>query len=523
MTDNRYGVFKYGTSRKYGATTYPLNDALGWVIEVDWNGDGAFDGINEAAYLMSAPRIVRGRRTMLRPSGQGFEPVRTGQATITLSNHDGRYDAWNTSSPLYPNVEAGKDIRIRVMDLNTGTVYPRFYGIVQEIEPVGYGTEAKVIIHAEDAMRVLRDTYVTVNRTYSDGTFAPEDIRLLVIQILNAMQWSWSYHQGNRTYDVRYWYASGDRSAGAELEDLALSFFGYLCIDNLGRLHHLTKGDNTASVETITQSELRKDIGNPQPWAIRRNVVKLRFHTRRKADDIQVWTSLVDDPAIEAGDTKTSIVEATYNGYPAFVESLETIMYPSLSPNNYEAPPGGGSLTTTSTNYGTRIFLSNVNNWAVPVFLFPWNSTAGIGTYLRGDITWTEKAETISNPRDPSSVANQRALVLDSLWYQDKNQAYDFVDNYQAFVSQSYKTPVIQLENRFALQFTPDLFDVVTVTITPLGISSETFRVGGIEEEPVGETTQGVRTTFYLEPFLSAVTGSDSWGHGTWDTTKWSW
>lgn len=503
-----------------------MSDGLAWAVEVDWDGDGLFDGVNEAAYLLSAPRITRGRRQMLRPSGQGFEPVRTGSAVITLSNHDGRYDAWNTSSPLYPNVDAGKDVRIRVRDLSTGTTYDRFYGIIQEINPVGYGAEAKVVIYADDALRTLRDDSVTVNRPYTDGTFAPVAIHDLIATLIGSVQWParWGDTFDISSDGVRYWYSSGERSAATELDDLAQSFFGYFFVHASGNLRYYPRFDHRSSVETITQSEILKDVGNPQPWTIQRNVVKLRFHVRKRADDVKVWTSSVDDPPIEAGETMTHIVDLSYNGYPAFLEDLSAIMCPSLSPNNYVSPPAGGSLTTTTTNYGVTVFLSVTNNWSVPIYLFPWDAAAGIGSYINGDVSWTERADTISSPRDTSSVVTPRSVALDSLWHQDRSQAYELVDQYYTFISAQHKTPIIQIENRFALQFTPDLFDVITLTITPLGISSETFRVGGIEEEPVGsDTTQAVRTTFYLEPFLEPGAGASFWNSGEWDTATWNW
>lgn len=528
MSDNHYGDFQYGTSHVYGASSVGELEALAWAIEVDWDGDGAFDGTNEADHLIAAPRIVRGRRTMLRPSGQGFEPVRTGTATFTLSNHDGKYDAWNTASPLYPNVDAGKDVRIRVLDQFTGTIYTRFYGIIQDIDPVGYGADAKVIIRCDDAFRVLRDTQTIAQRPYTDGTLAPAGIDECMTVLLNNMQFParWGRNIDNSNYGVRYWFANGDRSVATELEDLALSFFGYLFIANDGKIRFIDKGNNTTSVETISQSEMLKEIGNPQPWSIRRNVVKIRFHVRKRADDVFVWQPLDTDPVIGSGETVSYLVEYTHDGYPAYLEDFKKLFH-FVKVQGVREPGVNYNVSVTVTDYGTRAFISATNNEAFPLYFFPADVVAipsdGDATYIRGDITWTEKNETISNPRNPSSVENQRSLVLDSEWHQNKSQAFDFVDNYQAFISLLHKTPIVQLENRFALQFTPELFDAITVDIAYLGISSEDFRVGAIEEEPIGETTQAVRTTFYLEPFLTRTAGTSVWGTGKWGTAKWSW
>jgi len=534
VTDNRYSVFKYGTSHKYGAST--VEDSLAWGIEVDWDGDNVFDGANESSYLTIAPRISRGRRVMLRPSGQGFEVVQTGTATITLSNHDGRFDAWNTSSPLYPDVEAGKIVRVSVKDKSTNTKYIRFTGIIQDINPIGYGADAKVILRCEDGLRVLRDTSVTAQRTYTDGTLSPTSVDDNINVLLDVMQWpvEWGRDIGTSSDFIRYWYSSGDRNVAAELEDLALSFFGYVFINNLGQLAFIPRFGNTSSVASISQSEMLKDIGNPQPWIIRRNVVKLKFHVRKSLTDAIVWQPLETDPPLASGETRSVLVDYNYNGYPVYLESIDNSYTFSLSPYvpylSFSVSADGIAPYLTITDYGVRAFIE-INNVSLDtLYLFPgpveYPDTvppATYGTWIKGDITWTERTDTISNPRNPADAVNQRQLVLDSLWYQDRNQAYDLVDQYQPFISAGQKTPIIQLENRFSKQFAPDLFDVITADIPALGISTEEFRVGFIEDEPVGSNTQAVRTTLYLEPFITPDADAGLWDSGIWDTSVYGW
>ena len=94
----RYGTFKYGTTNKYG--TAPTFATLLWGIEIDWNGDGNFT--NEADKCR-AFTSSRGRDFYLNPNGEGFEPIDTGRLTFQLDNDDGRYDVFNTGSPLSPS------------------------------------------------------------------------------------------------------------------------------------------------------------------------------------------------------------------------------------------------------------------------------------------------------------------------------------------------------------------------------------------------------------------------------------
>src|SRR5689334_13570193 len=111
--DSRY---KYGnTNRRYGIGSEDTN--LRWIIEVDWDGDGIYDGSNEGYYAVGM-KVTRGRRSYIKVGGdgkaEGFEPVRLGTCVITLDNTSRRYDPFNTSSVLYPNVLPGRFIRVRV-------------------------------------------------------------------------------------------------------------------------------------------------------------------------------------------------------------------------------------------------------------------------------------------------------------------------------------------------------------------------------------------------------------------------
>ena len=151
---SRYGTIPYGLYL-YGSTGTQEVGYL-WGLEVDWDGDGVFDGSNEAGRLTDID-ITRGRKTFLQPNGQGFYPIQPGNAKFTLDNHDGRYDVWNTSSPLYPNVAYGKDVRVRLTDPTTSTTYDVFYGIISDIIPYGYGSNAYVKLIVEDGLRFLRD------------------------------------------------------------------------------------------------------------------------------------------------------------------------------------------------------------------------------------------------------------------------------------------------------------------------------------------------------------------------------
>lgn len=109
----RYGTFAY-SAETYGKTTTGIANNILYALHVDWDGDGSYDGdYNEAARVL-AWSVDRGRDSVFNPSGDGFTPYNIGRLILTLDNHDGRYDGWNASSPLYGNLMPGKKAQFRV-------------------------------------------------------------------------------------------------------------------------------------------------------------------------------------------------------------------------------------------------------------------------------------------------------------------------------------------------------------------------------------------------------------------------
>lgn len=109
----RYGTFKYSTET-YGKTTTGVANNILYALHVDWDGDGSYDGAYNEANRVLDWTIDRGRDTVINPSGSGFTPYSVGTFRITLDNYDGRYDPWNSDSPLYGNLMPGKKMQFRV-------------------------------------------------------------------------------------------------------------------------------------------------------------------------------------------------------------------------------------------------------------------------------------------------------------------------------------------------------------------------------------------------------------------------
>jgi hypothetical protein len=495
MVDRRYGAGnKYGNGRLYGASDTPIvNDRFRWAVDVGW--ETTYSGENEADY-MTALYVFRGRRSFLNPNGQGFAPVETGRARVTLSNHDGRYDGWNTSSPLYPNVQPGKFIRIRLRDLDSGTIYNVFTGIVLDIETIGYGADAKVVLVCEDGWYYLRNSITRAGVVREDFS-VPRILGMIFGNEYNQMKDPFHYPFGTEFEEsldvVPYWWSSNDILIGDMVHDLAQSFFGKFFIAADGTAKYYDSISTRTSVQTYDQSQMLKDIGNFQPWKNQRNVLRIKVRPRAEAANQIVW-SLSSPVQVLKGETLSLSSIFTYN----------SIQVPVLTPgsnaitdyNMNTASDGSGTALTTSFYFfaiplGDTIEMLLINNSSSDGYVtdFDW---VGIPVYETGssDITYPNVK--------PSQV---RELLIDSLWHEDLTLAIEFVNNYGPQIAAVRQFPIIQFDTR-PEALVPDLFDIVTVGIAELGISNTEFEVGGIEVQTLNETCQSFLVKQFLEPHL---------------------
>jgi len=391
-----YGITYYATEY-YGAEP-EMPPTFFWDVTIDWNGDGSFDETNEADRLLQIQRN-RGGKNWLQSNGRGFFPISVGVCHLTLDNHDGRFDAWKTSSPLYPNVTYGRDVRIKVTDVATSTEYDYFYGVISDIVPSGYGANAVVKITVEDGLRYLRNVYIAAG----GGTYlVPDAIGEILDNALWPAAWGRDIDTGGAD-QITYFETDGSQNALDDILDISNSFYGNFFIAANGNARYQDKVTVPVSITEYPADVLLKDIGNPQPWLYYRNLTRV------------YWS--------------------TY-----------------------------GSTSQSTSTY----------------------------------------------PTSTASVTQPREFILDTSWIQNTDQATTASGVIGAFLTQQNKTPIIQIENRPAYQF-PELFDVIEVTIASLGISAENFKVGGIEDSG---TPQNLRTTLFLEPYISA---DDYW---TWPITN---
>ena len=127
---------------EYGrAVLFTLDSAEFGVL--DTNRLGVGEVLEDVSDRLVSLSVSRGRQDAL-------EPVRSGQASVTLRNFDGALDPLNTASPLYPGVEPARTLNIYADDIQV------FAGIVEDIA-LGFtpGGDAEVQVTASDGLSVL--------------------------------------------------------------------------------------------------------------------------------------------------------------------------------------------------------------------------------------------------------------------------------------------------------------------------------------------------------------------------------
>lgn len=506
MTDRRYGVNKYGDDSLYGASTDI--ETLAWDVSFDWDGDGVFES-NESHHLQGV-KVNRGRRGMLNENGVGFREIPTGRVVLTLHNNDRRYDAWNASSPIYPMVNYGVEVRIRVRKLDDTTVYPVMRGLVTDIIPSGYGSKPTVDFIVSDGLMYLRNTYSRV--AMQQGITVDQAIRL----VLAGAKYKWGTSLDTTSETIPYWWSSGNKIAMTEVESLATSFLGYFFADRENKGRFIARATPYSPVATLEQEEMLKDVGNPQPYDIYRNVVRLKVHPRERAATGTVFQLQGEIPTIPAGTTLVLFGDYSYNNTPCPAVSVVTPVATTDFTMNTQSDGGGADLTSSFSvsfyDFGDTFKIVLTNGSASLAYMTLLK--------VRGDAIYETDTADVTYPSNTDTIAHPRELFVDLGWQQDVNVAIDIANVQGAFWSTLHPTPIVKIDTRPELQFGFELFDVVEVNLAALGLSYVTYRIGGIEHATYDNTNcQNVITTLYLEPYVSAGDYMQWDTNSIWDTS----
>jgi hypothetical protein len=354
----------------------------------------------------------------------------------------------------------------------------------------------------------------TVGRVAMQQNITPD---AAINYVLDAAGWRWGKSLDVSTDTIPYWWASGNRQAITEIEELALSFLGYFFIDASGNAAFKTRTNISTSVADYQQEQLLKDVDNPQPYELGRNIVRLKVHPRTQASTGTLWQLVGNTPSILTGASNalTLFANYTYNNSPVPAINVITPVATTDWLVNTQSDGLGtnltGSCTCTMTDFGDTAKLVFTNLSGSTGFL--------LTPKIRGDAIYEVNSSDITYPSDTDTISKPRELVLDLPWQQDINTAVDIANVMGAFYSGNHPMPNVKMQDYPDIQFSADLFDIVSLALPYLGLTGESFRVCGIEHSTNNENLQSVTTRVYLEPYVSGGDYMQFDTHAEWDTS----
>jgi hypothetical protein len=476
----RYGTVLLG-SALYGAEA---PDRLAWGLDIDWDNDGSFSGDNDAWKLL-ALTVERGRQYYIRADGKGFETQETGKLEGIWENSDGRYDPYNTTSPMYPNILPGRLFRLRVRT-PSGNLYPVMAGMISDIQPNSRGAR-QARVSGEDGVRFLRQSVsMEVNQNYRTDQ--------AIADILNSIGWPLAWGSDlDIGVDVRpYWWAD-KRSAYMEIYDLVNSELGqfFLAADGKATFRNRNAAETIAA--SLTGTNFLQGIDVAQPWEVVRNTVRVWVYPRVLVSATEIWRYR-EIPSIAAGGSLEIWADFTYNSKSVPAKTVTTPVATTDYTANSQSDGLGTNLTAnisiTITDFSQSAKLVITNNGGTTAYLTLMK--------LRGDVIDLPNA---TYQEAVSGAAINQTFELDLPWIQSTMVAVGFADYLLLYLSGRAFLRV-RLTDQPETQFSVDLNSLVDIDIPDLGIYG-TFRVAWLKHSWRDRSGMVVDTEWLLEPFIS--------------------
>ena len=488
-----YGSFKWGSGVKWGATAH---DNLLWAVCIDWYDTGYAEGLNEAARCIDVS-WERGRDTFLQSNTSGIRFPAVGRATVTLDNHDLLYDPRNVASEYYGYIRPGHKARIGVRVSGSSSIIWRFTGRVADIRPSGW-RNGYVDITLEDALQWLYDQDVDID--------VQQSIRIdeAIASVLDTSAWPWQRRLSISSDSLAYWWATN--KASTEISDLTASGIGYFSVLGDGTARFINRSEVSSDSVSLSDDNTLNSPDLQQPWETYKNIIRVRWNPRQLQSAGVIWADITVPIALAPGETYTTFGDYTYNN------QIVPALYSTISASDMTAnsqPDGSGTnltsqFATTLTDFGTSAKITVRNN------------SASLGYITLLQIT----GQAISVPYTGAFIENRldyqtdpRTWTLELPWQQNSARAESIAVVMADYLAAVRTWPTVELENRFDVQFTPDIFDTLRYTSSYLNIDSS-FRVGKIRERWLAPNGQAIRTSFVLEPYLPGI------GAWTWPITN---
>lgn len=517
-----------------------------YALSIDWANAGSFPDNGDSAKLR-AYSIKRGRDNTFsgdpRTGEARLARSQVGTLTLTLDNEDGRYDSYNTSSPIYPNVTPGHIVRLQVTD-DAANTYTLFTGKVDDIRSQSYRHDARVTLTCSDAWKKMsqRPIAATLTSWTTDPNVQPS-VYFPIVEVLgyagvttgtNA-DTGYTFDPGSDGFYVTW---TNNDVPFQSLHDLCEMDGGYCWIGVDDKFYFLQRTNAVADTSnfTLDQAEVLNEPQLTQPWDNIVNTVRMNVYDRTRLTDYQVVWCASDIPLLTTGakihytmeykgstnqvapcgdDANTGISElyvrlnTAEDGTGVFLPLAVTQVYP---PGSYRATAavnmhGGGAtraeydfqnLSTTASGYLLAVIPGE------PQFYPDYVTSI---TAMRAPYDCFDPTETLSEDTTSAGVYGLRELRLNYEYMQSTAKAKTITSYYLARFKDPKPIITVEIVNRATIQFKWDLYTLLNFTSTylfkPAGTLAYSFRIISISHE-TGVTPYEVKTTWVLEPVANA-------------------
>ena len=445
---------------------------LTYTLDVDWDGDGTLDGVNEATRMYKFT-IDRGRDRTIGAPGSGFEKPNIGKMIVELDNYDGRYDPWNADGDLYGDIAPGRKCSLTFVESGSTDSYPLFTGYVTDIRPYGRRDRANLI--AEDGAGWLNGRYPNI------ALMPSTDVGGVIDAILTDLGYPYSTNIDTGIETMSYYWTSG-ANALSEIHKLANSDMGRFCVEADGTARFRSRHDATAVEHSITEDEIGKDIYIPMPWDYSRSIVDVYTYPRIVGStDSTLWT-LRQSFTISSGVTQEIWGEYRHQ--------------------DQNVPATGVYLSSwqpTTAIASTDIVLTAFSRDAKLEVTNPTTSTQTLTELI-------VKGTPIYSP-DPTRIREASTdttlpatFVFNYPWLDNVNTAQTFAYTLLAYLNDTKEYPEFWIYNRPDISRNLDLEDRLALIMDTFGIN-ETFFINKISHMS-GATTQELITHVKVHPML---------------------
>ena len=266
---SQYGTAVYGQGAYSHLADHPYIGITGkvmWLVQVDWDQDGVFGGDIELQSIRKLS-IKRGRRKRMRADGAGQMQPGAESILIELIDPAGRYDVFNTSSPIYAQMGApGLLLRVlMVSSTSKATAQAVFVGTLTSIQ---YDVKSGVATLSGDGLSkylqlgVAANLYSPIQKVpgydtcfvwngstptpfnYWKGRVGGLDLQACAGIVLGLSAWPMGVNYGTATASEQpdYFFLSGE-SGWEALKDLGDGFMARLFFQRTGALYVMDRLD----------------------------------------------------------------------------------------------------------------------------------------------------------------------------------------------------------------------------------------------------------------------------------------